>query len=102
MFGDTLRAQTAKGQTQAQADISAQEIAARLQSARISADAAVSRGERTTLDEEVYKQLISEGKTPTQAYEFIQKLKKPPDWQAQLMQGIGGVGGPPPGAVRPK
>lgn len=93
VFGDTLRAQTAKGQTQAQADISAQEIAARLQSARISADAAVSRGERTTLDEEVYKQLISEGKTPTQAYEFIQKLKKPPDWQARLMQGIGGVGG---------
>lgn len=93
VFGDTLRAQTAKGQTQAQAAISAQEIAARLQSARISADAAVSRGERTTLDEEVYKQLISEGKTPTQAYEFIQKLKKPPDWQAQLMQGIGGVGG---------
>jgi len=104
VFGDTLRAQTAKGQAQAQADVSAQEIAARLTAARISADAAVSRGEITKDQRAAILSKMEKDKVSfAEAYEWAMGLSHPPNAQAQLLKGIGGLGGaPPPGAVREK
>jgi hypothetical protein len=88
-----------------QAQLSREEIAARLQAARISAAASAARGERTTIEKEVFNQLRADGKSAPEAYAILQGIKSPPDplkaGIAAAMGGGSGVPARPANAVQP-
>ena len=119
-----LRVQTqsdiARGQAGVQADleqrrlaqalqISREEIAAKLQAARISAAASAARGERTSIPMEVYKAELAAGRTPAQAFETVKRIEAAGRESGvdQMIRGAvtgGGAGGVPPrpaNAVQP-
>ena len=94
VFNTVTDANTAKAKTQAQADVSAQESASRITAARISADAAVSRGEITKDQRAAILSKMEKDKlTFAEAYEWAMGLSHPPTVPAALLKGIGGLGG---------
>jgi hypothetical protein len=109
LYGVTTQADIARGQAAVQADIemrkmaqalqiSREEIAARLQSARIAAAAAAARGERTSIEMEVYREAVAGGMSKEKAYALVMGIKRPDTSPLAALN----MSSPPQGAVREK